>query len=202
LEGLQRKERFDILTDHKALEYFMTTKKLNARQARWAEFLSQFYFLIRYRPGKQNILADVLTRKHETKGSKDKDGHRLQVLLKPDCLEAGVAPEETDYRSTEILMLIEPTMTIVERVIAENQTASLLEEYRAKARKGHRGWQLENDRLLFRGRLVVPDEGDLRARLLDEIHRQTSTAHPGQRKTKRLLQNRYYWPTWNMDVDR
>jgi hypothetical protein len=32
LEGLQRKERFDILTDHKALEYFMTTKKLNARQ--------------------------------------------------------------------------------------------------------------------------------------------------------------------------
>jgi reverse transcriptase-like protein len=31
LEGLQRKEQFDSLTDHKALEYFMTTsKKLNA----------------------------------------------------------------------------------------------------------------------------------------------------------------------------
>ena len=53
LEGLQRKERFDIPTDHKALEYFMTTKKLNAPQAGWAEFLSQFHFLIRYRPGKQ-----------------------------------------------------------------------------------------------------------------------------------------------------
>ena len=70
------------------------------------------------------------------------------------------------------------------------------------ARKGHTKWQLENDRLLFRGRLVVPDEGDLRARLLDEIHRQPSTAHPGQRKTKKLLQDRYYWPAWNIDVDR
>ena len=51
LEGLQRKERFEILTDHRALEYFMTTKKLNARQARWAEFLSRFYFLIHIAQG-------------------------------------------------------------------------------------------------------------------------------------------------------
>ena len=29
LEGLQRNNRFSIYTDYKALEYFMTTKKLN-----------------------------------------------------------------------------------------------------------------------------------------------------------------------------
>ena len=29
-----------VLTDHKSLEYFMTTKTLTRRQARWAEFLS------------------------------------------------------------------------------------------------------------------------------------------------------------------
>ena len=40
LEGLQTKEQFQVLTDHQSLKYFMTTKKLNARQARWAEFLS------------------------------------------------------------------------------------------------------------------------------------------------------------------
>jgi hypothetical protein len=33
LEGLQREECFDILTNHHALEYFMITKKLNTRQA-------------------------------------------------------------------------------------------------------------------------------------------------------------------------
>jgi hypothetical protein len=30
LEGLQRSNRFSIYTDYKALEYFMTTKKLNS----------------------------------------------------------------------------------------------------------------------------------------------------------------------------
>ena len=60
LEGLQLQECFNIYTEYRALEYFMTTKKLNARQARWAEFLSRFYFLIRYRPVRENTLADAL----------------------------------------------------------------------------------------------------------------------------------------------
>ena len=72
-------------TDHRALEYFMSTKKLNARQARWAEFLSRFYFIIRYRPGKQNPLADALSR-HASEGI-DMAKHRMQILLKPECLE-------------------------------------------------------------------------------------------------------------------
>ena len=76
LEGLQRNERFAILSDHRALEYFMTTKKLNARQARWAEFLSRFYFLIKYRPGKQNTLADALTRRETDRDPGDRN-HRL-----------------------------------------------------------------------------------------------------------------------------
>jgi hypothetical protein len=46
LEGLQRSNRFSIYTNHKALEYFITTKKLNGQQAHWAKFLSCFYFLI------------------------------------------------------------------------------------------------------------------------------------------------------------
>ncbi|OQE59201.1 hypothetical protein PENNAL_c0337G04262, partial [Penicillium nalgiovense] len=57
LEGLSRKDRFEILTDHQSLEYFMTTRQMNQRQMRWSEFLSQFHFLIKYRPGKKNIIA-------------------------------------------------------------------------------------------------------------------------------------------------
>jgi len=37
-----------VLTDHKNLEYFTTTKLLNRRQARWVQFLSQFNFKIVY----------------------------------------------------------------------------------------------------------------------------------------------------------
>jgi len=52
-----------VLTDYKKLEYFMTTKLLNRRQARWSEFLSRFDFVIDYRPGKQGGKPDALTRR-------------------------------------------------------------------------------------------------------------------------------------------
>ena len=55
-------ERIQVVSDHKALEYFMTTKALTARQARWAEVLSQFHFQIMYKPGAKNH-ADALTRR-------------------------------------------------------------------------------------------------------------------------------------------
>ena len=34
-----------VLTNHKNLEYFTTTKLLNRRQTHWSQFLSQFNFL-------------------------------------------------------------------------------------------------------------------------------------------------------------
>lgn len=37
-----------VLTDHKRLKYFITTKKLTPRQLRWAELLSEFNFIISY----------------------------------------------------------------------------------------------------------------------------------------------------------
>lgn len=43
---------FEIWTDHKNLEYFMTAKKLNRRQARWSLLLSRFDFLLHHRPGR------------------------------------------------------------------------------------------------------------------------------------------------------
>ena len=48
-----------MVTDHKNLEYFSTTKLL----ARWSEFLSQFNFVIHFRPGKLGANPDALTRR-------------------------------------------------------------------------------------------------------------------------------------------
>ena len=51
-----------VLTNHKGLKYFMTTKKLTPRQARWAEFLSKFNFKVTYQSEKKNDKADTLER--------------------------------------------------------------------------------------------------------------------------------------------
>ncbi len=51
LEGAQHP--FEVITDHKNLEYIRSAKRLNPRQARWALFFTRFLFTITYRPGRQ-----------------------------------------------------------------------------------------------------------------------------------------------------
>ncbi|MBW0528454.1 hypothetical protein O181_068169 [Austropuccinia psidii MF-1] len=53
---------FEVPTDHSSLQYFMSSKILTRRQARWAEFLSEFHFSITYRPGCLATLPDALSR--------------------------------------------------------------------------------------------------------------------------------------------
>jgi hypothetical protein len=48
--------------DHKNLTYFMTTKILTRRQARWSELLRNYHFTIEHCKGKENERADALSR--------------------------------------------------------------------------------------------------------------------------------------------
>ena len=73
-----------VLTNHKDLEYFMSTKKLTWRQVRWVEFLSEFNFVISYQSGKKNDKADALTKKPNKQPTNDEDEqckHSVYVLL-------------------------------------------------------------------------------------------------------------------------
>jgi transposase InsO family protein len=201
LQGLRRETPFDILTDHRSLEYFMSTKKLSPRQARWAEMLSQYRFLIRFRPGKKNCLADPLTRKE---AQPDTRTDRTQILLPQKYLEAGVSPEDPasytgSYPKPPLIAPLDPELTITDRVLRSNRTHETLQRWRDNSGPN---WTMQNGLLLYQGRLVVPDEEDLRARLLDEIHRQPSTAHPGRTKTEELVRARYWWPGWRGDIRR
>jgi hypothetical protein len=64
-----------ILTDHKNLVPFTTTKELNGRQIRWSEELSKFDIKIEYRPGKEGGKPDALTRR--TNDLPDKEDERM-----------------------------------------------------------------------------------------------------------------------------
>jgi len=56
---------FKIWTDHKNLQYFMTSQKLNWRQVRWVLYLSQFNFVLKHIPGKSMGKADGLSKRSD-----------------------------------------------------------------------------------------------------------------------------------------
>ncbi|KAE8551311.1 hypothetical protein TMatcc_001256 [Talaromyces marneffei ATCC 18224] len=189
LVGLQREDRFKILSDHRALEYFMTSKKLNARQARWCEFLHDYFFVLKYRPGRVNVLADTLTRREGAVVERNLD-HRHQTLLPQEVLDTEIVEE----LGLSTVAAIETSVDILSRVTLANREAALLEKWEVVASE-RKDWSISNGRLLYQDRLYVPDDGDLRARLLDVIHRQPSTAHPGKNKMRILVKERFYWDT-------
>ena len=79
-----------MLTDHKGLEYFITTKKLTLTQAGWAEFLSEFNFKVTYQTVNKNNKANALTRKPNKQpisNEDDRQKHKMQVLLPPECIK-------------------------------------------------------------------------------------------------------------------
>ena len=80
---------FEVITDHQNLTYFTTTRKLKERQMRWAEELSRFNFTIRYRPGREGTMADVLSRRDQDMpfGAHDRYAHREAVLLRPEIMK-------------------------------------------------------------------------------------------------------------------
>ena len=61
-----------VLTDHNNLRYFMTTKVLSGRQARWALRLAPFDFVLSYRAGTKNP-ADGPSRRPDYRDKEDGD---------------------------------------------------------------------------------------------------------------------------------
>ncbi|KAG6788910.1 hypothetical protein POTOM_004988 [Populus tomentosa] len=54
---------FILFTDHDSLKHLNSQSKLNARHARWMDYLQQYDFVIRHKSGIENKVVDALSRR-------------------------------------------------------------------------------------------------------------------------------------------
>ncbi|KAL0313444.1 UNVERIFIED_CONTAM: Retrovirus-related Pol polyprotein from transposon.6 [Sesamum radiatum] len=57
-------KEFVIHSDHEALKYIKSQSKLSRRHAKWVEFIESFPYVIKHKKGKDNIVADALSRRY------------------------------------------------------------------------------------------------------------------------------------------
>src|SRR5437667_1473928 len=194
-----------VLTDHKNLQYFMTTKQLTHRQTRWAEYLSRFDFKITYRPGKQGQKPDALTRRSQdlpANANDERIANRFRVLLPPERFEK-IRLVFTDHELNEEEAEIDKwDMNLDDLMDYEYAHDPWIQSILTAAKTGQRQHkeitlaecEIRNDRLFYRGNLVVPNSEPLRFKILEFAHDAAVAGHPGRAKTYEIVQRAYYWP--------
>ena len=113
LEGARTK--FEIWTDHKNLEYFMTNQKLNRQQARWTLFLSRFDFILKHVPGSKMGKADGLSRRPDWRKGVEKDNED-RTLVKAEWLRK-VGVEEVLIEGIDLLKKVRESKAKDDEVI-------------------------------------------------------------------------------------
>ncbi|GJT76847.1 putative reverse transcriptase domain-containing protein [Tanacetum coccineum] len=149
-----------MFTDHKSLQHILNQKELNMRQRRWFELLSDYNCDIRYHPGKENVVADALSRKE------------------------GIEPLRV--RALVMTIGLDLSKQILEAQIEALKPENLEnEDVGGMIRKDIPKEKLElraDGTLCLNGRSWLPCHGDLRSVIMHESHKSKYSIHPGSKK--------------------
>ena len=190
LEGA--KLEFEIWTDHKNLQYFMTSQKLNRRQARWALYLSRFNFVLKHVPGKSMGKADGLSRRPDWQEGVERD-NKDQKLIKPEWI-----------RGVEMLIEEETLRERIKKVQeGDGKIAEAVKQLKGAGLKTlkDKEWRIEDGVVLKERRIYVP-EGDLQREIIQLHHDTPLGGHRGRWKTTELISRSYWWPGLTKEVGR
>ena len=195
----------------------MTTRQLSRRQVRWSEFLSQFDYMLTYRPRKDGETPDSLTRRSQDLPKDSTDARILyqnQTFFKDHHVDEAIKEDlELAYTALANDSTPEPTDHKIVRLLEEGYESDkwwhkIKKEMTKEEGIPHsRDIQLsqctiKDDRLYFRDRLYVPDMADnqLRLLLIDTAHKSVEGGHPGKNKLHEILSRNYFWPNLSSDV--
>ncbi|KAJ1041645.1 hypothetical protein NDA10_005955 [Ustilago hordei] len=201
-----------ILTDHEALKYFKSQRRITGRQARWAILLADFDFILQYRPGDKGGEPDALTRRTDMQPAGEEQDHNVRQLLPPRVFK-----ETADHDST----LVAPMLSM-ESITSKGlkDLVKIFQPLDQELQEIHRKkpFELKDDLWYSGGRLVIPKvimpgrtnnrhsrsakevDGQslsvehLRFMVMTQCHDGITAGHVGRDATIKAAQRHYWWP--------
>jgi hypothetical protein len=164
-------KHFKVYTDHRSLTHLKTQSHLNQRQIRWMERAADYDCEILYKPGKENVVADALSR--------------IQINA------ISILPNKSTTTAVTNGYKKEPFCNLISAVERKQGTSTRYQiqnkllYYRTDE---YEPW-----------RLVLPDIS-YRKMIIHENHNSVIAGHPGFIQTYSKIARLYYWPGMSADI--
>ncbi|KAG4037028.1 hypothetical protein PC123_g27404 [Phytophthora cactorum] len=159
--------------------------------ARRLSFFAEYDFRVEYKPGRLNFVADALSRRSDYT-VKIADANRIGVerVSAPSSsslIDDVKAAYASDADAKQLLSYASAPSDEARRKLAPHLRARA---HRYRVHEGLLLYSAVDDDVI---RIVVPNDYDLRIRIMYEYHDAPTAGHPGREKTYVLLTRDFYW---------
>ena len=216
---------FTVYSDCNPLTYVMSSSKLNATTMRWVGELANYHFNIKYRPGKQSVDCDYLSRIPVEENLKDYNEEIASDTIgavvaeskqkgKFAIINALAIPEQikdsiSKISSSEIreAQLQDDDIGVVMKMVEEREypDATVKRSLKKKQRTLLNQWsklKINDEGILerntkYRKQIVIPEK--YRKTIYEELHEKLG--HLSAERVIQLAQERFYWPHLGDDIE-
>ena len=152
--------------------------------------MEDYDFIVHYHPGKENVVADALSRKSQ--GVLASVASRVRQML--EVMGQFRLHYRDQAQGTFGSLVATPSLLsrVIESQGQDTEVLSIRDQVRLDT--GDEGWAIYIDgSLRYRGRVVVPWSANLREEILREFHYSRFVVHPDGKKMYHDLHRQYYW---------
>jgi hypothetical protein len=164
-------QRFQIKTDHESLKYFLEQRISSLEQQKWVTNLFGYDYDIIYKKGKDNVVADALSRKYEY----DRSHFSLSFIV-PDWLQFVRQEWLHDPKSSHPIQQLQ-----------SNAPASPM-------------YSWLHYELRYKGCLYLSKQSKLKSTIIYELHATPTAGHSGFTKTYDRVKRSFFWDGMKQDI--